>query len=66
MADNFSLLPFFQFQSNLAYLADPPEDYLLPGVDLFSGLLEIKEKLFEGQYKSQYDFTSELQATVRV
>lgn len=60
-----SLLPYVQFQSNLAYLADPPADYLLPGIDLFAGLQKIKQKLSNGQYKSQYAFTSELRNTVR-
>ncbi|KAH7010325.1 hypothetical protein EDB80DRAFT_892328 [Ilyonectria destructans] len=61
------LLPFMQFQSTLEYLARPPAEYLIPGVDLVEGLLGIKAKLLEGSYDSQYDFIQEFKAvTTRV
>ncbi|KAH6876812.1 peptidase S41 family protein [Thelonectria olida] len=59
------LLPFVEFQSTLAYLARPPSEYLIPGVDVVNGLLEIKSKLLEGSFRSQYDFTLELEGVIR-
>lgn len=53
-----------QFQSTLEYLARPPAEYLIPGVDLIEGLLGIKAKLLEGSYDSQYDFIREFTAVV--
>lgn len=53
-----------EFQSTLEYLARPPAEYLIPGVDLIGGLLGIKAKLLDGSYHSQYDFIREFTAVV--
>ncbi|KAF7558159.1 hypothetical protein G7Z17_g55 [Cylindrodendrum hubeiense] len=61
------VLPFIQFQSTIEYLDNPPSEYLIPGVDLVKGLLEIKSKLLQGAYYNQYQFTEEFsQLTKRV
>ncbi|OIW26235.1 hypothetical protein CONLIGDRAFT_646420 [Coniochaeta ligniaria NRRL 30616] len=52
-----SLMPFIKVQSTLGYLKDPPKGYLIPGVDLLSGLTEIRQKLRNIGYSNQYEFT---------
>jgi hypothetical protein len=59
-----SLLPFLQFQSTLGYLKNPPKGYLLPGVDVISGFIQMRQKLRNGGYKSQYEFTSDISGVV--
>ncbi|KAK3396940.1 hypothetical protein B0T20DRAFT_508139 [Sordaria brevicollis] len=54
------LLPYAQFQSTLGYLKAPPKEYLLPGVDVLGGLVQIREKLRDGGYISQFEFTKDL------
>jgi hypothetical protein len=52
--------PFIEFQSTLAYLKDPPVGYPLPGVDVFGGLEEIRNKVSRMTYTNQYEFEREL------
>ncbi|RDW71635.1 hypothetical protein BP6252_08198 [Coleophoma cylindrospora] len=54
--------PYYQFQSTLAYLKDPPTGYLLPGADILGGLAEIKTKVQRGVYESQWEFEVDLWA----
>ncbi|KAI9646254.1 hypothetical protein NHQ30_005694 [Ciborinia camelliae] len=54
--------PFWQFQSTLAYLKDPPVGYTLPGADMLGGLAEIKENINSGYYANQWDFEKDLYA----
>ncbi|PQE32043.1 peptidase S41 family protein [Rutstroemia sp. NJR-2017a WRK4] len=54
--------PYWQFQSTLAYLKDPPKGYPLPGVDMLGGLAEIKENVHSGYYSSQWEFEKDLYA----
>ncbi|KAF9871754.1 peptidase s41 family protein [Colletotrichum karsti] len=54
------LEPYLQFQSTLEILANPPEGYLIPGVDVIAGIGQIRAKLSKNQYKSQLDFALEL------
>lgn len=48
--------PYLQFQSNIAWLKDPPSSYKKPGVDLLRGLDGIKAKVKKGHFNNQYDF----------
>ena len=48
-----------------AYLKDPPEGYLLPGVDVIAGMEEIRQKVRDGGYTNQYEFTRDLRGIVR-
>ncbi|KAK3618254.1 hypothetical protein LTR56_003843 [Elasticomyces elasticus] len=49
-----------QFQSDLAYLKDPPPGYLYPGVDILGGLDAILADVQAGAYKSDYDVQLDL------
>ncbi|KAK4919039.1 hypothetical protein LTR49_013210 [Elasticomyces elasticus] len=49
-----------QFQSDLAYLKDPPPGYLYPGVDILGGLHSILADVQAGAYKSDYDVQLDL------
>ncbi|KAM0276574.1 hypothetical protein ACHAQH_006627 [Verticillium albo-atrum] len=56
------LAPFVGFQSTLEILADPPEGYLLSGVDVLGGLEVVKKKLENDGYDNQYEALSELRS----
>ncbi|KAL8372183.1 hypothetical protein RB595_001807 [Gaeumannomyces hyphopodioides] len=54
------LSPFLEELSTLGYLKSPPPGYLVPGVDLVGAMGEMRKKLVDGKYSSQYQFISEL------
>ncbi|KAF4983450.1 hypothetical protein FZEAL_1179 [Fusarium zealandicum] len=56
------LEPLISFQSTLEILADPPEEYLFPGVDVLGGLEVIRDNLKKNKYKSQYGVMSDLRS----
>ena len=60
------LTPFISFQSTIEILMDPPEGYLLPGVDILGGLNVIHQKLEKDEYESQYEVMSDLRSIVSV
>ncbi len=47
---------FFQFQTTLAYLKDPPPAYQPPVVDIMGSLDSFAIKDAAGQYQGEYDF----------
>lgn len=49
-----------EIQSTLGFLKNPPEEYLMPGVDLLGGLSTMREMLQNGTYEEQYDFITDL------
>jgi hypothetical protein len=53
-----------EFQSNLAYLRNPPPSYQQPAVDLLGSLELIQAKIDNGAYANQYEFEAELQALI--
>ncbi|PSN72087.1 hypothetical protein BS50DRAFT_516100 [Corynespora cassiicola Philippines] len=53
-----------QFQTTLAFLADPPAGYQQPPVDVLQVLQEIRANATSGVYKSQYVFEAEVQLLV--
>jgi len=53
-----------QFQSNLAYLKDPPASYQQPATDLMLGLEKIQAAVNAGFFKNQYDFEATLQQLI--
>ena len=65
-----SIYPLLSFQSNLAFVKNPPSEYMASsgrfGLDILGGLNNMKKKLKNGQYKSQYEFTVELEQLVSV
>lgn len=58
------LRPYISFQSTIETLADPPEEYLLHGVDIWGGLEEIEQKLQDDEYASQYEVMTDLRSIV--
>lgn len=58
------LRPYVSFQSTIEQLADPPDEYLLHGVDIWRGLHEIEERLKGYGYSSQYEVMMDLQSIV--
>jgi hypothetical protein len=58
------LEPLIGFQSTLEILADPPEEYLFPGVDVLGGFDIIRSKLENNKYKTQYEVMTDLQSIV--
>jgi len=53
-----------QFQSNLAYLKDPPASYQQPKVDLVGGLAAIQADIDSGTFTNQYEFEATLQSLI--
>jgi hypothetical protein len=60
-----SLLPFVQFHSTIGYLKQPPQGYLVPGVDVIAGFKAMKQKLTNGGYMNQYQFATDVGSMVR-
>lgn len=58
------LEPLIGFQSTLEILADPPEEYLFPGVDVLGGFDTIRSKLENNKYKTQYEVMTDLRSIV--
>lgn len=59
-----NLAPYFELQSTIGFLKDPPSGYLLPGVDLMGGLARIESHVRDGVYTSEYDFELDLYTLV--
>lgn len=59
------LEPLVGFQSTLEVLADPPEGYLFPGVNVLGGLDVIRDNLNKDKYKNQYEVMTDLRSLVR-
>ncbi|OJI98794.1 hypothetical protein ASPVEDRAFT_147979 [Aspergillus versicolor CBS 583.65] len=49
-----------QFQSTLAYLAEPPRGYQQPAVDLLAGLDQIQRGINDGMFTNEHDFENAL------
>ncbi|OLN83741.1 hypothetical protein CCHL11_08739 [Colletotrichum chlorophyti] len=60
------LRPWLEFQSTIGILPNPPDEYLYPGVDIFSGLDNITQALENDGYDSQYDFRIDLYRLVNI
>lgn len=54
------LAPYFDFQSTIGFLKNPPHGYLFPGVDLPNALAGIEEKVRNDSYSNEYDFQADL------
>lgn len=59
-----SIVPYLEWQSDSAYLANPPKDYPYPGYDIFAALQKVKMRLQADKYVSEYEFQSDLYETV--
>ncbi|KAM3504446.1 hypothetical protein MY11210_008344 [Beauveria gryllotalpidicola] len=56
------LRPYIEYQSTIEILKNPPEEYLLSGVDLMGGLEAMQQKLKGNEYKTQFDVMTDLQS----
>ncbi|KAI1939891.1 hypothetical protein LOZ66_002323 [Ophidiomyces ophidiicola] len=56
---------FWQWQSTLDYLKDPPKSYLLPAIDLDTGLRKIRANAAENKYKNELEFQQDLNSLVK-
>ncbi|RMZ68665.1 peptidase s41 family [Pyrenophora seminiperda CCB06] len=57
------VVPYFKFQSNTVWLADPPAEYaekVQPATNIWDGLKRIREKVVAGDYDNEYEFGFEL------
>lgn len=53
---------YVQFESDIEILKNPPSSYQMPPTDLLGGLDKIERKAAAGEYKSQYEFDTDLKA----
>ena len=52
------VMPYFRWQSNTAWLKDPPAEYaekVQPAIDVWGGLEDIKSKVEGGEYENEFD-----------
>ncbi|KAF5019090.1 hypothetical protein F66182_8903 [Fusarium sp. NRRL 66182] len=56
------LEPLISFQSTLEILADPPKEYLFPGVDVLGGFETIRSRLENDKYETQYEVMTDLRS----
>jgi hypothetical protein len=54
------LTAYVQWQSTLAYLKNPPQGYLLAGVDLIGGMQQLRDQVAAGAFSSEVDFQTNL------
>ncbi|KAF2183866.1 hypothetical protein K469DRAFT_667597 [Zopfia rhizophila CBS 207.26] len=54
------LMYYLSWQSNLAYLVDPPEGYTEERVDILDEINKIREKLNKDEYKDEYSVMYDL------
>ncbi|KAI3333505.1 hypothetical protein F4824DRAFT_503052 [Ustulina deusta] len=55
-----ALKPFLEWQSDQAFLKDPPSDYPYPPVDIFGELEEIRSRLQADKYNSEVEWQEDL------
>jgi hypothetical protein len=58
------LRPYVSFHSTIPLLANPPETYLIPGVDIWGGFDAIEQKLQTDGYANQYEVMNDLRSIV--
>ena len=52
------IVPYFRWQSNTAWLKDPPAEYaekVQPAVDIWVGLEDVRSKVEGGEYENEFD-----------
>ncbi|KAI9744137.1 MAG: hypothetical protein M1818_002289 [Claussenomyces sp. TS43310] len=55
-----AIKPYLQWQSDSAYLKNPPADYFYPPLDLFARLDQVQAKLEIHAYSNEYQFQADL------
>lgn len=51
---------YLEWQSNIAYLRNPPAEYTEDPIDILGGMEDIKQRLNSGDYLNEYDFQQDL------
>jgi len=59
-----ALKPFLEWQSDLAFLKDPPADYPYPPVDIFEELERIRSNLEDGKYSGELEWQEDLYTNI--
>ena len=59
-----AIVPYFEWQSDAAYKADPPATYEYPAYDMFEALAKVRENLVNNAYDSEYAFQLDLYVSV--
>ncbi|EGX94249.1 pyridine nucleotide-disulfide oxidoreductase family protein [Cordyceps militaris CM01] len=59
-----ALEPYLDWQSDAAYLKDPPTDYEYSPYDLFAGFKEVMSKVDAGKYSGEYEFQKDIQQKI--
>ncbi|KAF2715970.1 hypothetical protein K431DRAFT_236437 [Polychaeton citri CBS 116435] len=54
------LKPYLEWQSNLAFLKDPPADYPFPAHDIFAALERVRIGLESDKYRNEYSWQQDL------
>jgi hypothetical protein len=54
------IVPFIDMQSTLAYLKNPPPEYMLEPVDLQGGIEALRVQIRAGAFRTQFDFEKRL------
>ncbi|KAI1339844.1 hypothetical protein F5Y15DRAFT_382300 [Xylariaceae sp. FL0016] len=55
-----SVIEFVYWQTDTNYLKDPPPAYLEPAVDVFAELSQVRSKIANGTYSSEYNFQADI------
>lgn len=58
------IMAALEFQSDLKLLINPPEGYLLAGVDLIGELQQIKDQVTSGAFTNEFDFERNVSAVL--
>ncbi|KAK4215348.1 hypothetical protein QBC37DRAFT_270465, partial [Rhypophila decipiens] len=56
--------PYLEWQSDAAYKANPPRDYLYPAYDMFKELATIRNNLLADKYKNEWEWQHDLYVKV--
>ncbi|KAJ9602375.1 hypothetical protein H2200_013230 [Cladophialophora chaetospira] len=55
-----SVAGYLEFQSSLDYIASPPPGWLFPPIDILDTLDQVRRKIENDEYSSEYDFQIDL------
>ena len=59
-----AIVPYFEWQSDAAYKANPPSGYDFPPHDIFATLEQVRNNLVNDKYDNEYEFQSDLYTSV--
>ncbi|CAG8953320.1 hypothetical protein HYFRA_00003528 [Hymenoscyphus fraxineus] len=58
-----AILPYIEWQSDIAYLKDPPTSYKMPAIDLWQSFNDILQGIKNGEFANEYEFQVKLFST---